>query len=270
MRPGLKDVGGSSNTRISSYTGAFDELPVLIPGWRTMVTIPPEIVNGVLVNAISATGRMLVGPALGMRSRRSAADLDIASWFDTYQLTGDGPDLAVPDADQIETVLRRDEAQAVLQELLAARLTDAPEADISQCRAEWELSFAQDTRFKLDTEVVGKLFDYYDTKIGEFVARLEGQRSADTCADQEQRIQHQDQARAECDRAAHGGPERQAERAHRGKLPDQLSAPRRGPSWKAGTTGLRAPSPRSHCRYLRPHKHYRGLACRTSSGAASR
>jgi hypothetical protein len=42
------------------------------------VTIPPEIVNGVLVNAISATGRMLVGSALGMRSRRSAADLDIA------------------------------------------------------------------------------------------------------------------------------------------------------------------------------------------------
>jgi hypothetical protein len=147
---------------------------VLIPRLeRTIVTIPPEIVNGVLVNAISATGRMLVGPALGMRSRRSAADLDIARWFDTYQLTGDGPDLAVPDADQIETVLRRDEAQAVLQELLAARLTDAPEADISQCRAEWELSFAQDTRFKLDTEVVGKLFDYYDTKIGELVARLE-------------------------------------------------------------------------------------------------
>lgn len=138
-----------------------------------MVTIPPDILNGVLVNAISATGRMIVGSALNIRSRRFADDLDIARWFDTYQITGDGPDLPGPDADQIETILRRDEAQAVLQELLAARLTDASEADISRIRAAWELSFAQDTLFKLDTKLVGTLFDYYDTKIGELVARVE-------------------------------------------------------------------------------------------------
>jgi NACHT domain len=115
---------------------------------------------------------MIVGSASNMRSRRSAEDLDIARWFDTYKITGDGPDLLDPDADQINTALRRDEAQAVLQELLAARLTDASEADISRIRAAWELSFA-DTLFKPDTKLIGTLFDYYDTKIGELVARVE-------------------------------------------------------------------------------------------------
>jgi len=138
-----------------------------------MVTIPPDILHGLLVNAISATGRMIVGSASNMRSHRSADELDIARWFDTYQITGDGPDLPEPDANQIKAVLRSDEAQAVLQELLAARLTDAPETDIPRIRTAWELSFAQDTLFKLDTKLVGTLFDYYDSKICELVARLE-------------------------------------------------------------------------------------------------
>ncbi len=81
-----------------------------------MVTIPSDIVHGVLTNAISATARMLVGSASSVRLRRSAADLDIARWFDTYQLTGAGPDLPASDPDQIETALRRDETQAILQE----------------------------------------------------------------------------------------------------------------------------------------------------------
>ena len=138
-----------------------------------MAIIPPDILNGLLVNAISATGRMIVGSASSMRSHRSSVDLEIARWLDTYQLTGDGPDLAASDVAQIETVLRRDEAQAVLQELLAARLTDAAESDISLIRTAWELSFVQDTLFGLDRELVEGLFDYYDSKICELVARLE-------------------------------------------------------------------------------------------------
>jgi NACHT domain len=138
-----------------------------------MVTIPPEIVNGVLVNVISATGRMIVGSASSIRSRRSTADLDIARWFDTYQLTGEGPDFPAPIAAQIERGLRRDDTQAVLQELLAARLTDIPEVEISRIRAAWELSFVQESFFNFDKELAGTLFDYYDSQIGELVARLE-------------------------------------------------------------------------------------------------
>lgn len=147
-----------------------------------MAIIPSEIVNGVLVSVISATGRMLVGSASGLRSRRAAADLDIARWFDTYQLTGDGPFLAQdlsPDAtEQIQAALGRDEAQAVLQELLAARLTDAPEIDISRIRNAWNLSFAQYRALSLAAEHSGTIFDYYDDKIGELVARLEASAPA--------------------------------------------------------------------------------------------
>jgi len=50
-----------------------------------------DVVDGALVSAIAATGRMLAGSASSLRSRRSAADLDIARWFDTYRLAGDGP-----------------------------------------------------------------------------------------------------------------------------------------------------------------------------------
>src|SRR5437773_5026568 len=101
-----------------------------------MAVIPPEVVNGVLINAISAAGRILVGSVSGLRSRRAATDLDIARWFDTYQLTADGhamaQDLSPEAVGQVEAALGRDEIQAVLQELLAARLTDAPETDISR------------------------------------------------------------------------------------------------------------------------------------------
>src|SRR5689334_15286928 len=95
-----------------------------------------DVVDGTLVSAITATGRILIGSASGLRARRSAADLDIARWFDTYRLTGDGPplqeDLHPLAITQIRTALRRDEVQAVLQELLAARLTEAAEADVTR------------------------------------------------------------------------------------------------------------------------------------------
>jgi hypothetical protein len=140
-----------------------------------MLINPGDIIDGALVSAIAATGRMLVGQASSLRSHRSAADMDIARWFDTYQLTGNSSDL--PEdlrrmAPGIETALRRDEAQAVLQELLAARLTDAPEADVARIRAAWELSF-EETLFGPQARDIGQLFEYYDARIGELVARLE-------------------------------------------------------------------------------------------------
>ena len=117
------------------------------------------------------------GSASSLRSRRSAADLDIARWFDTYRLTGDGPrfqeDLRPIAATQIRTALRREEVQAVLQELLAARLTDAAEADVTRIRAAWDLSFARESSLTFAARYSDALFEYYDEKIGELVARLE-------------------------------------------------------------------------------------------------
>jgi hypothetical protein len=136
-----------------------------------------DVVDGTLVSAIAATGRMLAGSASGLGSGRSAADLDIARWFDTYQLTRDGPlapeDLMPLTATQIRDAVRQDDVQAVLQELLAARLTDAPEADVTRIRAAWDLSFAREPGMVFAAKHSGTLFDYYDNKIGELVARLE-------------------------------------------------------------------------------------------------
>jgi NACHT domain len=136
------------------------------------------ILLGLLVNAISATGRILAGPLPRLvRSRRSGDEIDIARWFDTYELTDRGPEL--PDMspaaeEELATVLRGDDVQAVLQELLAARLTDAPEADITRIRSVWDLTFARNERALGTAASAVVLFDFYDSKIGELVARLEG------------------------------------------------------------------------------------------------
>lgn len=78
-----------------------------------------DIATGVLADAIVTMGRRLGGPAL--RGRRRAEESALVRWFDTYQLTGTCPDL--PDL-PLPEVLRGDEVQALLHELLAARLTD--------------------------------------------------------------------------------------------------------------------------------------------------
>lgn len=130
-----------------------------------------EVATGVLVNVITSAGRLLTRP----RTRRLAADLAIAQWFDTYELTGEGPRLPrLHDAARLElaNILRSDEAQAVMQELLAARLTDAPEADVMQIRNTWELTFSQAYNVKL--EVTRRLFEFYDERICDLVGRLEG------------------------------------------------------------------------------------------------
>jgi NACHT domain len=134
------------------------------------------ILVGLLVNAISATGRILAGSP-GKRPRGYGADVEIARWFDTYELTGNGPELPnmSPAAEEeLTAVLRGDDMQAVLQELMAARLTDAPEADVTAIRSLWDLTFARKGQEPGMVALAPVLFGFYDGKIGELVARLEG------------------------------------------------------------------------------------------------
>jgi hypothetical protein len=140
-----------------------------------MLIVPPEVVTGLLVNAVSATGRILAGSASGHTSRRTAADLDIARWLDTGKITEnlpDLPDMSDEEGEELTQILRGDNAQAVLQALLAARLTDAPESDVGRIRAPWDVLFAAERG--LPVGVAETLFDFYDTQIGALVARLEG------------------------------------------------------------------------------------------------
>src|ERR1017187_8237534 len=109
----------------------------LFLGKRSRNGMIDEVVAGVLVNAVTATGRRLGSAAGAHRGRRTAEDLAIARWFDTYHLTErvpELPELPSAEAERLAGILRSDAAQAVLHELLAARLTDAPEQDAGRIR----------------------------------------------------------------------------------------------------------------------------------------
>jgi hypothetical protein len=134
-----------------------------------------EVATGTLINAITAIGRLFRIPASKvLRSSRLDRDLEVARWFDTFGLTRPGPEL--PDlspalGEQLGEVLRGDEVQALLQLLLAARLTDAPETDVTQIRANWDTTLALGGPEL--APAAEALLDYYDDKICEIVARLE-------------------------------------------------------------------------------------------------
>jgi hypothetical protein len=133
-----------------------------------------EVADGALVNAIALAGRRISMAAGGLRGRRRADDVSVARWFETYSLTGTPPDRpGLPDelAQRLADVLGGDEFQAALQELLAARLTDAPEADASAARRVLIVTLIAT---EADAAPVAEMLaDYYDDQISALVARLE-------------------------------------------------------------------------------------------------
>lgn len=132
-----------------------------------------EIITGALVNAITATFKLLIGSLPSFRGD-AVRDADIARWFNTYELSSGGP--ALPGISQararrLVSILRRDDVQAALQTLLAARLAEAAQLEVTEQRAQWEATLARADPQML--RLAGGLFDYYDEKIGNLVARLE-------------------------------------------------------------------------------------------------
>jgi hypothetical protein len=136
-----------------------------------MLIIPDEVVTGALVNAIAVAGRQI---SKAVASVRTSDDIETARWFETFRLTEtlpDQPDLSLETQDRLATILNGDEIQAALQELLAVRLTDAPETDASRAREAVRLALsAAGTDADRFTEA---LADYYDDQISSLVARLE-------------------------------------------------------------------------------------------------
>jgi hypothetical protein len=138
-----------------------------------------EVAVGVLVDAIAATSRRIAVTAKTLRDRRQSRDLALARWFETYRLTDRQPELpGLPDGltQALADVLRGDDVQAELQELLAARLTDAPEADARQVRAAFELTLTLASSEMAG--LAGPLFDFYDDQVCDLVARLEAAEPA--------------------------------------------------------------------------------------------
>jgi NACHT domain len=133
-----------------------------------------DIVTGVLVNVITATGARLGKAVLAISGRKVTDDLAIARWFDTYKITAEPPELRGLSAamtDRLAVRLQSNEIQAVLHELLAARLTDAPETDVDRIRVLFDWTLSADEAL---TSVAADLFNYYDGQVADLTGRLEG------------------------------------------------------------------------------------------------
>ena len=134
-----------------------------------------EVITGVLVDAIAVAGRRLASSAKALAGRRRSDDLAITRWFDTYRLTEDPPEfpqMAPAMLGRLAALLQGNDMQAVLHELLAARLTDAPEADVERIRAVFDFTLVEESPEL--AELGGELFGFYDEQISELVGRLEG------------------------------------------------------------------------------------------------
>ena len=133
-----------------------------------------DVVDGALVNAIALAGRRISIMPSGLRGRRRADDVSAARWLETYSFTRtlpDLPDLSEDLALRLAEVLEGVEFQAALQELLAARLTDAPETDASAARRVLFVTLIANAADA--APVADVLAGYYDDQISALVARLE-------------------------------------------------------------------------------------------------
>jgi hypothetical protein len=138
-----------------------------------MIIVPADIVTGALVNAIALAGRKISELVVDLTK---SEELTTVRWFETFRFTEVVPeqdDLTPGSRDHLIEILNGDEIQAALQELLAARLTDAPETDASRARNAIRLTLSiadPDT-----TQYAEKLAAYYDDEICTLVARLEAE-----------------------------------------------------------------------------------------------
>ena len=138
-----------------------------------------DVVVGLLVDAIAATGRRFGSVPRALSARRRANDIALARWFDTYRLTEQRPVLPeVPAslAQQLTAILNGDDIQAALHELLAVRLTDAPETDAERVRVVFDMALGTASGEKVAFNAA--LFEYYDSQICELAGRLEGSQPA--------------------------------------------------------------------------------------------
>lgn len=132
-----------------------------------------EVAAQALGTVIAGTGRWLASSALtGLNVRSVRHQAEIAAWFDTYELTAGGfPE--PPSATGQYTAaawLRSNTTQAVLHELLAVRMTAAPETDVERLRA---VLCRTGTAGDVDPQWAGAVFDWADARVTDLVVKLE-------------------------------------------------------------------------------------------------
>lgn len=141
-----------------------------------------EIGADVLAGVVTATGRWIASSAMAAhRGKRARRDADIAVWFGTYELVGEGfPGLDGAPEEAVGEWLRRNDVHAILHELLATRITDAPEADVERLRdalrrtARGLAAHPDAGSGTVDTgKIADAFFDWADQEICALVARFE-------------------------------------------------------------------------------------------------
>jgi hypothetical protein len=137
-----------------------------------------DVAASVLVDVVVEAGRRLGTALVAHRGRRHREDFELARRLDTYQLAGAPPELPgvpnAPAADVLAGALQHDGFHSVLHELLAARLTGAPEADIDRIRTGMALMLGKAMAGADAGEFGDALFDYYDDQVCDLVGRLAG------------------------------------------------------------------------------------------------
>jgi len=137
-----------------------------------------ELVTELAVSVISSFGRKLAEPLRALKDAKLRPDLELAMWFDTYKAT-DSSQLELPEFppgfgdDDLRQLLESDDIHAILHELLAARLTDAPERDIAKLRSALQ-NYGTQLQRSWPAEYLGSLFDAVDYFLAGVVGRLEG------------------------------------------------------------------------------------------------
>jgi hypothetical protein len=137
-----------------------------------------EVGSKALTTAIGVLGPRIAAAATKPRGRR-ADDLSIARWFETYRLTAEFPDLpglSPSLAERLAGLLCGDDTQAALQELLAARLTDADDVEAGRARDVFCLTLS--TADPGVSQFGPPLAEFYDDQICALVARLEAAEPA--------------------------------------------------------------------------------------------
>lgn len=147
-----------------------------------------DVIVGALGNlvseVVSATARQLEATRFASNKRRHRRDLVLAGYFSTYEFAQiEAPGLVrhlaatigASDIDAVTQRLASDRSHAVLHELLAARLTHAPEQHLEKLRSSfsgalWPLGTLD--RVAAD-KVADGAFTYLDDEIRAIVRRLE-------------------------------------------------------------------------------------------------
>ena len=126
-----------------------------------------EVVTGLVVDAIAALGRQARTALTPISGRRKKADLDLAASFNSYALLDRTlPDLPPEvDGDELLAHLRGNEVQALVQELMAVRLSDAPELTAQRLREEFVRICG--------TPYAGELFDQIDEQACNLVVHID-------------------------------------------------------------------------------------------------